>query len=116
MLRTRKELVTHHLGGYLKTAPEHTEREPLDKIIKPGIGSYDRFKELFEQYCKEAGKQQYLIPYFIAARPDTTDLYMVNLALWLKKYDFRADQVQAFYLSPMATATAMYPSSKNPLH
>jgi uncharacterized radical SAM protein YgiQ len=110
-----KELVTHHVGGYLKIAPEHTERGPLDKMMKPGIGSYDRFKELFEQYSKEAGKEQYLIPYFIAAHPGTTDLDMVNLALWLKKYNFRADQVQAFYPSPMATATAMYHTSKNPL-
>jgi uncharacterized radical SAM protein YgiQ len=110
-----KELVTHHVGGYLKIAPEHTERGPLDKMMKPGIGSYDRFKALFEQYSKEAGKEQYLIPYFIAAHPGTTDLDMVNLALWLKKYNFRADQVQAFYPSPMATATAMYHTSKNPL-
>ncbi len=110
-----KELVTHHVGGYLKIAPEHTERGPLDKMMKPGIGSYDRFKGLFEKYSKEAGKEQYLIPYFIAAHPGTTDLDMVNLALWLKKYNFRADQVQAFYPSPMATATAMYHSSKNPL-
>jgi uncharacterized radical SAM protein YgiQ len=110
-----KELVTHHVGGYLKIAPEHTEQGPLDKMMKPGIGSYDRFKELFEQYSKEAGKEQYLIPYFIAAHPGTTDIDMVNLALWLKKYNFRADQVQAFYPSPMATATAMYHTSKNPL-
>ena len=110
-----KELVTHHVGGYLKIAPEHTERGPLDKMMKPGIDTYDRFRELFEKYSKEAGKEQYLIPYFIAAHPGTTDLDMVNLALWLKKYNFRADQVQAFYPSPMATATAMYHSSKNPL-
>ncbi len=110
-----KELVTHHVGGYLKIAPEHTERGPLDKMMKPGIGSYEQFRELFEKYSKEAGKEQYLIPYFIAAHPGTTDLDMVNLALWLKKYNFRADQVQAFYPSPMATATAMYHSSKNPL-
>ena len=110
-----KELVTHHVGGYLKIAPEHTEDGPLDKMMKPGIGSYDRFKELFEKFSKEAGKEQYLIPYFIAAHPGTTDLDMVNLALWLKKNGFRADQVQAFYPSPMATATAMYHTKKNPL-
>jgi uncharacterized radical SAM protein YgiQ len=110
-----KELVTHHVGGYLKIAPEHTESGPLDKMMKPGIGSYDRFKEMFEQYSKEAGKEQYLIPYFIAAHPGTTDEDMVNLALWLKRNNFRADQVQAFYPSPMATATAMYHSRKNPL-
>ena len=110
-----KELVSHHVGGYLKIAPEHTESRPLDKMMKPGIGTYDRFKELFDQFSKEAGKEQYLIPYFIAAHPGTTDEDMVNLALWLKQNDFRADQVQAFYPSPMATATAMYHSRKNPL-
>jgi len=110
-----KELVTHHVGGYLKIAPEHTEQGPLSKMMKPGIGSYDKFKSLFEKYSKEAGKEQYLIPYFIAAHPGTTDDDMVNLALWLKRNDFRADQVQAFYPSPMATATAMYVSGKNPL-
>jgi len=110
-----KELVTHHVGGYLKIAPEHTESGPLSKMMKPGIGNYDRFKELFEKYTKEAGKEQYLIPYFIAAHPGTTDEDMLNLALWLKKHGFRADQVQAFYPSPMASATAMFHTGKNPL-
>ncbi len=110
-----KELVTHHVGGYLKIAPEHTEQGPLDKMMKPGIGSYDRFKELFEKFSREAGKDQYLVPYFIAAHPGTTDHDMVSLAMWLKTNGFQADQVQAFYPSPMATATAMYHSGKNPL-
>lgn len=110
-----KELVTHHVGGYLKIAPEHTEGGPLSKMMKPGIGTYDRFKALFDKYSKEAGKEQYLIPYFIAAHPGTSDEDMMHLALWLKKNGFRADQVQTFYPSPMATATAMYHSNKNPL-
>lgn len=110
-----KELVTHHVGGYLKIAPEHTETGPLSKMMKPGIGSYQRFKQMFEKFSKEAGKEQYLIPYFIAAHPGTTDEDMMNLALWLKQNGFRADQVQSFYPSPMATATAMYYSGKNPL-
>jgi len=110
-----KELVTHHVGGYLKIAPEHTEEGPLSKMMKPGIKSYDTFKRLFEKFSKEAGKEQYLIPYFIAAHPGTTDGDMLNLALWLKKNGFRADQVQAFYPSPMATATAMFHTAKNPL-
>jgi len=110
-----KELVTHHVGGYLKIAPEHTEEGPLSKMMKPGIGSYDAFKRMFEKFSKEAGKEQYLIPYFIAAHPGTTDEDMMNLALWLKRNGFRADQVQAFYPSPMASATAMYHSGKNPL-
>ena len=110
-----EELVTHHVGGYLKIAPEHTERGPLDKMMKPGIGTYEKFKQLFEKYSKKAGKEQYLIPYFIAAHPGTTDEDMMNLAMWLKQNGFRADQVQNFYPSPMATATAMYHSGKNPL-
>jgi uncharacterized radical SAM protein YgiQ len=110
-----KELVQHHVGGYLKIAPEHTESGPLSKMMKPGIGSYDRFKQMFEQYSEEAGKKQFLIPYFIAAHPGTSDEDMMNLALWLKKNGFRADQVQTFYPSPMATATAMYHSGLNPL-
>ncbi|WAC75801.1 YgiQ family radical SAM protein [Roseateles sp. SL47] len=110
-----QELVTHHVGGYLKIAPEHTEGGPLSKMMKPGIGTYDRFKQLFEQASAAAGKKQYLIPYFIAAHPGTADEDMMNLALWLKRNGFRADQVQTFYPSPMATATAMYHSGKNPL-
>ena len=110
-----KELVTHHVGGYLKIAPEHTERGPLDKMMKPGIGAYNRFKQMFDAAAKEAGKKYYLIPYFIAAHPGTTDEDMMNLALWLKKNRYRADQVQTFLPSPMATATAMYHTGVNPL-
>jgi radical SAM superfamily enzyme YgiQ (UPF0313 family) len=110
-----RELVQHHVGGYLKIAPEHSREGPLSKMMKPGMAAYDRFKELFERYSKEAGKKQYLIPYFIAAHPGTTDQDMLELALWLKRNGFRADQVQAFLPSPMASATAMYHSGKNPL-
>ena len=110
-----KELVTEHVGGYLKIAPEHTETGPLSKMMKPGMGTYDEFKEMFERFSKEAGKKQYLIPYFIAGHPGTSLEDMLNLALWLKRNGFKADQVQNFYPSPMATATAMYHSGKNPL-
>jgi uncharacterized radical SAM protein YgiQ len=110
-----RELATHHTGGYLKIAPEAIGDGPLSKMMKPGVGAYYRFKELFDKYSKEAGKEQYLIPYFIAAHPGTRDQDMLELALWLKKNGFRADQVQAFLPSPMATATAMYHSGKNPL-
>jgi uncharacterized radical SAM protein YgiQ len=110
-----RELATHHVGGYLKIAPEHTESGPLGKMMKPGIGTYHRFKELFDRYSQAAGKEQYLIPYFIAAHPGTTDEDMLNLALWLKRNNLRVDQVQTFLPSPMATATAMYHSGRNPL-
>jgi uncharacterized radical SAM protein YgiQ len=111
-----KELVTHHVGGLLKIAPEHTEENTLSKMMKPGIGAYDEFKEMFERFSREAGKKQYLIPYFIAAHPGTTDVDMLNLALWLKKNNFKLDQVQTFTPTPMAMATTMYHTRKNPLH
>ncbi len=110
-----RELVTHHVGGYLKIAPEHTEKGPLDLMMKPGMGTYDRFKSMFEKYSQEAGKKQYLIPYFISAHPGTEDEDMLNLALWLKKNNFECDQVQNFYPSPMCNATSMYYSETNPL-
>ncbi len=109
------ELVTHHVGGYLKIAPEHVSDGPLAAMMKPGVAAYDRFAKLFARASKRAGKKQYLIPYFIAAHPGTTDEDMLELALWLKRRDMRVDQVQTFLPSPMATATAMYHTGKNPL-
>jgi uncharacterized radical SAM protein YgiQ len=110
-----KELVTHHVSGLLKIAPEHTEEGTLSKMMKPGIGSYEKFREMFEKFSKQAGKKQHLVPYFIAAHPGTTDEDMVSLALWLKKNGLRLDQVQTFLPTPMAMATTMYHSRRNPL-
>ncbi|MDQ7988105.1 MAG: YgiQ family radical SAM protein [Candidatus Dactylopiibacterium sp.] len=110
-----KELVTHHVSGLLKIAPEHTEEGPLSKMMKPGIGTFEAFRKMFERYSREAGKVQHLVPYFIAAHPGTTDEDMLALALWLKQNDFRPDQVQTFTPTPLAMATAMYHSRKNPL-
>jgi uncharacterized radical SAM protein YgiQ len=110
-----EELVTHHVGGYLKIAPEHSEDKTLGKMMKPGISAYDDFKKLFDKFSKKAGKEQYLIPYFIAAHPGSDDEDMLNLSLWLKERNFKPDQVQTFYPSPMALATAMYYSERNPL-
>jgi uncharacterized radical SAM protein YgiQ len=110
-----RELAAHHVGGYLKIAPEHTEEGPLSLMLKPGIGTFEKFKRLFNEASEKAGKKQYLIPYFIASHPGTTDRDMLGLALWLKKNRYRADQVQTFLPSPMATATAMYHTGHNPL-
>ncbi len=110
-----RELVTHHVGGYLKIAPEHTEAGPLSKMMKPGIETFYRFRTLFERFSAEAGKEQYLIPYFIAAHPGTCDEDMVALAQWLKQNRFRPDQVQNFLPTPMSLATTMYHSGRNPL-
>jgi uncharacterized radical SAM protein YgiQ len=111
-----KELATHHVGGYLKIAPEHIAEGPLSKMMKPGVGSYDKFKAMFDKFSREAGKEQYLIPYFIAAHPGTGDEDMLALALWLKHNGFRLDQVQTFLPTPLALATTMYHTGKNPLH
>jgi uncharacterized radical SAM protein YgiQ len=110
-----KELVSHHVGGYLKIAPEHSEPGPLSKMMKPGMAAYDQFKRMFDAASQAAGKEQYLIPYFIAAHPGTTDEDMLELALWLKRNGFRLDQVQTFLPTPLAIATAMYHTEKNPL-
>jgi len=110
-----RELVSHHVGGYLKIAPEHTEQAPLELMMKPGIAAYDRFKRMFDRFSREAGKEQYLIPYFIAAHPGTSDQDMLKLALWLKENGYKLDQVQAFLPTPLALATAMYHSGYNPL-
>ncbi|MCB1957034.1 MAG: DUF3362 domain-containing protein, partial [Rhodocyclaceae bacterium] len=108
-------LVTHHVSGLLKIAPEHTEAGPLSKMMKPGIGTYDAFREMFDRFSKAAGKKQHLVPYFIAAHPGTSDEDMLNLALWLKGNGLRVDQVQNFLPTPMALATAMWHSGRNPL-
>ncbi len=110
-----EELVKHHVGGYLKIAPEHTQPGPLDKMQKPGLARYEKFRALFDRFSREAGKEQYLIPYFMAAHPGTTDEDMVELALWCRRNGFRPDQVQAFLPTPMTMATAMYHTGFNPL-
>jgi len=110
-----KELVTHHVGGYLKIAPEHSEEGTLAKMMKPGMNTYYAFKQQFDRFSKEAGKKQYLIPYFIGAHPGCEDEDMLSLAQWLKTNHFQVDQVQTFYPSPMSLATAMYHSDRNPL-
>ena len=109
------ELVRHHVGGYLKIAPEHTEEGPLALMMKPGIKAFERFRAMFEASARKAGKKLYIIPYFIAAHPGTSDQDMLNLALWLKANGFKLDQVQTFLPTPMSLATAMYYSGTNPL-
>lgn len=110
-----RELAENHVGGYLKIAPEHTEKAPLDLMMKPGMDSYYRFKQMFDKASRDAGKKQYIIPYFISAHPGTTDEDMLNLALWLKQNDYQCDQVQNFYPTPMSHSTAMYHAEASPL-
>jgi uncharacterized radical SAM protein YgiQ len=110
-----RELSQHHVGGYLKVAPEHISPGPLQCMQKPGVEVFDRFQALFEKYSAEAGKEQYLIPYLMAAHPGTRDEDMLELARWLKKKGIHVDQVQTFLPSPLSLATAMYHTGLNPL-
>ena len=110
-----KELVGHHVGGYLKIAPEHIAKTPLGLMQKPDIACFAAFREAFERHSRLALKEQYLIPYFIAAHPGSSIEDMLELALWLKSNGFRPDQVQTFLPSPMTLATAMYHTGRNPL-
>ena len=109
------ELVTHHVGGYLKIAPEHTEKEPLSLMMKPGMDSYYAFEKMFYEASKKANKEQYLIPYFIAGHPGSSDDDMLKTAQWLKQHQFQLDQVQNFIPSPMARASTMYHTQINVL-
>ena len=96
-----KELVTHHVGGYLKNRPRtFLETNVLSKMMKPGMGTYDTKKQMFDKYSREAGKEQYLIPYFIAAHPGTTDTDMMNLAIWLKRNGFSCRPSASLYPKP----------------
>ncbi len=110
-----EELAQHHVGGYLKIAPEHIAAGPLDNMMKPGIQCYQQFQDLFTNASCAAGKEQYLIPYFIAAHPGTTNEDMLELALWLKTNKLRLDKVQTFLPTPMTLATTMYHTAHNPI-
>jgi uncharacterized radical SAM protein YgiQ len=108
------ELARFHVGGQLSVAPEHTKKEVLDKMKKPGIESYERFAEQFQCASEEAGKNQFLVPYFISGHPGSTLRDMVDLALWLKQSGMRPRQVQDFIPTPMSMATCMYYTGIDP--
>jgi len=110
-----RELAEHHTGGQLSVAPEHSNPEVLKKMKKPGIESYERFAQAFCQASEAAGKEQYLIPYFITGHPGSTLKDTIELALYLKRQDLRPRQVQDFIPTPMAIATAMYHTGVDPL-
>jgi uncharacterized radical SAM protein YgiQ len=110
-----RELAAHHTGGQLSVAPEHTDPEVLDKMKKPGIAAYERFAQAFCKASEAAGKEQYLIPYFIVGHPGSTLADTIELARWLKRNDMRPRQIQEFIPTPMAIATAMYVTGIDPL-
>jgi uncharacterized radical SAM protein YgiQ len=110
-----RDLAQHHTGGQLSVAPEHTNPEVLDKMKKPPIEHYERFAQAFCQASEEAGKEQYLVPYFISGHPGSTMKDTIELGLWLKAKNMRPRQVQDFIPTPMAIATAMYVTGIDPL-
>ena len=110
-----KELITHHVGGHLKVAPEHLDEEVLHLMKKPGLKNFDEFVSYFERVSKEAGKEQYVVPYFISGFPGTTHEKMDKIHGYLKEKGWNLQQVQAFIPTPMTLATAMYWSGIDPM-
>jgi uncharacterized radical SAM protein YgiQ len=110
-----RELARHHTGGQLSVAPEHNDPRVLDKMKKPPVAFYERFAQAFCQASEEAGKDQYLVPYFITGHPGSTLKDTVDLALWLKARNLRPRQVQDFIPTPMAIATTMFFTGIDPL-
>jgi len=110
-----RELAQHHTGGQVSVAPEHNSPEVLKRMKKPGIESYERFATAFCQASEAAGKEQYLVPYFITGHPGSTFADTIELARYLKRNDMRPRQVQDFIPTPMAVATAMYHTGIDPL-
>jgi uncharacterized radical SAM protein YgiQ len=110
-----EELARHHTGGQLSVAPEHTNPDVLLKMKKPPIEHYERFVQSFCRASEQAGKEQYLVPYFITGHPGSTLKDTIELALWLKARNMRPRQVQDFIPTPMAIATAMFFTGIDPL-
>jgi uncharacterized radical SAM protein YgiQ len=110
-----RELAKHHTGGQLSVAPEHSNDDVLDKMKKPSIKSYERFAETFCRASESAGKEQYLVPYFITGHPGSTLKDTIDLALYLKAKGMRPRQVQDFIPTPMAVATTMFHTGIDPL-
>jgi uncharacterized radical SAM protein YgiQ len=110
-----RDLARYHTGGQLSVAPEHNDPAVLDKMKKPPVEHYERFAQAFCQASEQAGKEQYLVPYFITGHPGSTLKDTVELALWLKARKLRPRQVQDFIPTPMAMATTMYFTGIDPL-
>ncbi|MGH9889324.1 MAG: YgiQ family radical SAM protein, partial [bacterium] len=110
-----EELATHHVGGHLKVAPEHVSDRVLALMKKPAQNTFEEFAEQFEAASRRAGKEQFLVPYFIASHPGSTVEDMIELAVFLKERGYRPRQVQDFIPAPMDLATCMYHTGLNPL-
>jgi uncharacterized radical SAM protein YgiQ len=110
-----REIARHHTGGLLKVAPEHTDPEVLGRMRKSPVAEFEKFQQCFLRESKSAGKEQYLVPYFIAGHPGSDLRAMIELALYLKRRNLRPDKVQDFIPGPMDIATCMYYTGLDPI-
>ncbi|MCA9000467.1 MAG: YgiQ family radical SAM protein [Planctomycetes bacterium] len=109
------ELTQHHVGGHLKVAPEHTSPTVLGHMKKPTTDTFDHFAERFHAASLRAGKEQYLVPYYIASHPGSGVAEMIELAEYLKASGYKPQQVQDFIPAPMDIATCMYHTGLDPM-
>jgi radical SAM superfamily enzyme YgiQ (UPF0313 family) len=109
------DMARHHVGGQLKVAPEHVSKKVLDFMKKPATNTFDEFADKFGKASKRAGKEQYLIPYFIASHPGSGVPEMIDLAVFLKQRGYKPRQVQDFIPAPMDIATCMYHAGLDPM-
>lgn len=109
-----RKLVNDHVSGHLKVAPEHCCNDVLALMSKPPIEEYDKFKSRFAQLTKEAGKEQYIVPYLISSHPGSTLDSAIELALYLKKNNLNPEQVQDFYPTPGTASTCMFYTGIDP--
>ena len=109
-----EELITHHVSGRLKVAPEHTSDAVLKLMRKPSFKQFEDFKRIFDKVNSEKGLKQQLIPYFISSHPGCKECDMAELAVHTKKLNFHLEQVQDFTPTPMTMSTEMYYTGFNP--
>jgi uncharacterized radical SAM protein YgiQ len=109
-----RALAREHTGGQLSVAPEHVAKAALASMGKPGIAVHEAFAERFDAESRGAGKEQYLVPYFLVGHPGTDLAAAIELALYLKRKGLRPRQVQEFIPLPMDAATAMFVGGRDP--
>lgn len=110
-----EQLVTRHVSGQLKVAPEHCSSNTLAMMGKPSVEVFERFKKKYFALCERAGLEQYLVPYLMSSHPGSTMKDAVEMALWLKKWGYSPEQVQDFYPTPGTISTVMYYTGINPM-
>ena len=109
-----KELITKHVSGRLKVAPEHTSDAVLNIMRKPSFSLFREFKSIFDATCRKAGLRQQLIPYFISSHPGCTERDMAELAQITKQLDFKLEQVQDFTPTPLTVSTTCWATGYHP--